>query len=148
MATRAYNETHREINKIKQREWRANNRERHRAYSRKYNKEHPERRKEQQRKLTARYVRFKASSKSRKLVCSISFEEFKTLIINPCFYCGEPLPEQQWGSGLDRIDSKQGYTTDNVRSCCKICNRAKNILLESEFKQWVTKIYRHWVTVS
>lgn len=36
-------------------------------------------------------------------------------------------------SGIDRIDSKGGYTANNVRPCCRTCNTLKNDATEAEF---------------
>lgn len=88
----------------------------------------------------------KAHAKSYELICSISFEQYKSLIENPCYYCGEKLALLQTGSGLDRINSSEGYTLENLRACCMICNQAKNVRSENEFREWVNKIYHYWIS--
>ena len=72
----------------------------------------------------------------------ITFEEWKSIVSNPCFYCDGQLPIK--GSGVDRIDLKIGYVLDNVRPCCKACNIAKSSMTESEFKAWVIRIHNNW----
>jgi hypothetical protein len=45
--------------------------------------------------------------------------------------------------GIDRIDSTQGYTKANSRSCCTMCNKAKSNTPESVFLDWVARVYRN-----
>lgn len=75
--------------------------------------------------------------------CSITLEQYKDLILQPCFYCNGPLEVQ--GCGLDRIDSTQGYTQTNSRPCCMKCNQAKNNLTETEFRSWLQRISEHYL---
>jgi hypothetical protein len=65
---------------------------------------------------------------------------------NVCYYCGKHLHET--GSGLDRIDSAKGYDFDNVRACCKHCNKAKSNLTEYDFIKLVNAIYNNLVEKS
>lgn len=44
-------------------------------------------------------------------------------------------------ASLDRIDSSKGYIEGNVQWVHKDVNRMKTDFLESEFKEWVKKIY-------
>lgn len=67
-----------------------------------------------------------------------------------CFYCGiEPsnLKKTKAGSvkynGIDRIDSSKGYTPENVVTCCRRCNVAKNDQTLSEFTEWYTRLYKY-----
>lgn len=55
---------------------------------------------------------------------TITLDEFKAVVSNPCHYCGGPLP--QWHGGLDRKDNSKGYEPSNVLPCCVWCNRARN----------------------
>jgi hypothetical protein len=67
--------------------------------------------------------------------------EYAQIVENAtCYYSGHTLPEA--GGGLDRIDSSKGYSIENVRPCCKLCNQAKNNLTEVEFLNLVTTIYK------
>jgi hypothetical protein len=81
-------------------------------------------------------------ARRRGIECTLRFEEYKTLRTLPCFYCGGVLPKI--GHGLDRVDSNLGYSLGNVRPCCTQCNRAKSDLTESEFRQWVERLWSHW----
>lgn len=107
--------------------------------------------------ISSYYSRYKHSAKKRKYEFSLTKEEFIGLILQPCFYCGiEPLSKikktnkfysKEWteaskiaANGIDRVDNSKGYTTDNVVTCCKICNHAKTNLTLVEFKEWFTRL--------
>ena len=72
-----------------------------------------------------RFDRAKREAKRRGLSFSLSLETFKILISRKCVYCGS-TELCQTGSGLDRVDNKQGYAKSNVVSCCTVCNSVKN----------------------
>ena len=48
-------------------------------------------------------------------------------------------------NGIDRIDSNKGYSFDNVVACCKYCNGAKNTMTQEEFKEWIKRVYEHYI---
>jgi len=85
-----------------------------------------------------RYRHLQRSAQKRNLEMTISFEEHKELLLKPCHYCGSQLNSS--GSGLDRIDSKLGYTITNVVACCKLCNQAKMDLNQPQFIEHILKI--------
>jgi len=92
---------------------------------------------EYDRKRSTSYSRrlhsIKNRAKSIGRECTLTLEEYKTVVSNPCYYCGNVLyPPSVIGSGLDRINSSKGYTFDNVVSCCTLCNRIKSDLLTVE----------------
>lgn len=72
----------------------------------------------------------------------LSYEEFKSLIVKHCTYCGAPPSnikrKKQWGkgkfyyNGIDRKDSSIGYTSDNCVPCCAKCNQVKTNVLSFE----------------
>ena len=88
---------------------------------------------------------YQASAKIRSIKFDISYALFKQLTQNDCFYCDSP-PEIRVrkftakANGVDRIDSSKGYEPNNVRSCCKICNLAKNDLTDEEFRSWIDRL--------
>lgn len=79
----------------------------------------------------------------------IEFKKYKLLILSNCYYCNKAPANKIYSydkkikllySGLDRIDTKKGYTLDNVVPCCKICNRAKSDLIQLDFYIMCQKI--------
>lgn len=93
----------------------------------------------------------KRNAKRRKINWSLTFEQFYQISQQPCHYCGN-LPQQRTQrqyhgafvhNGLDRLNSKKGYIKNNIVSCCKYCNYAKNDLSKSDFLNHVKKIYEY-----
>lgn len=92
-----------------------------------------------------------ATKKNRDFV--LSREDVKRLIFSNCYYCGSPPTNELKTartkkikfkySGIDRIDSLQGYTVDNVRPCCSLCNMAKSNQSEKEFYTYVSRVSAH-----
>ena len=99
----------------------------------------------------------KRNKKKNATITDIELNYFILLSKSNCFYCGsEPLNKATDRhrktneerciiayNGLDRIDSNLWYFKDNVVSCCKHCNTAKNTMTKDEFLKWVKKIYEH-----
>lgn len=100
----------------------------------------------------------KLGARSRQLEFTITREHVIVLMTSPCFYCNTP-PFNKFDkryndkgrtritflySGIDRLDSSRGYTPNNVVSCCKHCNLAKNSMSILEFKEWIKKVYDCW----
>jgi hypothetical protein len=89
---------------------------------------------------------------------SLSEAQFKSLIHEPCHYCGEPPKRltpivkgerritQEKFSGIDRVDSRDGYSVSNCVPCCKDCNFAKRVLSQSDFIAHCEKVLRHWTS--
>src|SRR5208282_3985265 len=50
------------------------------------------------------YKRYIRNAKDREHEFALTFEEFKNIITQPCFYCGRTA-EQADGIGIDRVDS-------------------------------------------
>jgi 5-methylcytosine-specific restriction endonuclease McrA len=114
-----------------------------RAYQDQYRVTFPELVKKQHfaqcRTLKGRYRQVKFQAKKHRRPCILTLEEYAAVIRNPCFYCGGKLPPA--GTGIDRINSKKGYTFTNVRPCCKRCNVAKNDMTEGEFATLIIAWY-------
>jgi hypothetical protein len=97
------------------------------------------------------YNTYKHHAERRNLCFELTFEEFKKLGETNCYICGiEPKQlvaidksgiTTNWSyNGIDREDNTKGYSLNNCRACCKICNVAKNDLTEEEFKNWLNRI--------
>jgi len=103
----------------------------------------------------ANLLKYKSSAKKRGLSWSLSNEEFGLLTSKNCFYCGiEPKQicrasrnskqiQQVVYNGIDRIDNTKGYESNNAVSCCKICNRAKDVMTQQEFFNWIERVVAH-----
>ena len=84
-------------------------------------------------------AQYKADAKRRSLSWELSEEEFSRLIEAPCHFTGK-LPstvmkvasgETLFYNGIDRLDSTEGYTTNNCVPCCTEVNLMKrNLPLE------------------
>lgn len=102
------------------------------------------------------YSNYKSKCKMKGWLFTISFNIFKETIIQNCHYCGDPPKQYRLDrakvrqgispvfiNGIDRIDSTNGYTIDNILPCCQNCNLAKRSLSYKEFLHLITKIYEH-----
>lgn len=81
----------------------------------------------------AKYLRLKYNAKKQGVDMDIPFAEYQRLQEEACHYCGLSVTgrssvdsSENTGSGLDRIEPKQGYTLDNVVPSCFMCNRTKS----------------------
>lgn len=101
-----------------------------------------------------KYKEYFAGAIKRQIPFELTFEQFVELIEQNCFYCGaEPsvhIGEIQYmqtarepykHNGIDRLDNTKGYTIENCRPCCSICNYAKHELSEEDFYNWIHKAH-------
>lgn len=94
---------------------------------------------------------YKMSAKKRHIDFFLTDEGCNILFKNNCTVCGI-IPSNTFISGLgstygnyiyngiDRIDSKKHYTTNNTQTMCKTCNYAKNNLSVDDFYKWLKRI--------
>jgi len=99
-----------------------------------------------------KYQQYKIRAKThRKKICfDLTKEQFRDLIVAPCFYCGtvnsstsksKPNANGNFPSnGIDRLDPDVGYTVANCVTACGVCNIMKNNLSYSDFISRVRKI--------
>ena len=86
---------------------------------------------------------------------SLTQRDFFAIVMSPCFYCGcdpaQPISRrigvdrvkytgERFVNGVDRIDSKYGYTPPNVVPCCWQCNEIKSNYTVGEFLCHITKM--------
>lgn len=85
---------------------------------------------------------YKRKAEQRGLPWELSEEEFKTLVLADCHYCGEPprqILAQHSTSGrfiynnIDLRNKLLGYVLGNAISCCGIHNRMKGDMRYDEF---------------
>lgn len=95
---------------------------------------------------------YKRHAKARQLSWHLSLTVFEALTQQSCAYCGqEPLSKvpSLYGTGdfiyngLDRVNNEQGYTVENVVSCCELCNRMKMVLSREQFLTHVERIHQY-----
>jgi hypothetical protein len=93
------------------------------------------------------YSSYKLNAKSRKFDFNIDFDYAVSIMKSDCHYCGiEPSNTYMKSyynatyNGIDRVDNTKGYEMDNIVSCCKMCNIAKNNNTEEYFLQWVKRL--------
>ncbi len=95
---------------------------------------------------------YKHSAKNRELTFNLSDSQIYDLCQRNCYYCGASPSNIKNDkrcngvfiyNGIDRMDNTKGYTLNNVQSCCRQCNTAKNILSINEFKDWIKKVYNN-----
>ena len=71
-------------------------------------------------------------------ILDLNIDEYEKLVTSPCYYCSEPYNKIL--HSVDRIDSRIGYTADNVVPACHHCNMMKNTLNESTFLLMITQV--------
>lgn len=96
--------------------------------------------------------RYNRTASQRGILFELSMVEFKSLCRGNCTYCGSIGANKDFGTnktlslvnGIDRVESKRGYTIDNCVSCCKICNWMKSNLSREDFLSHISKIYNYY----
>jgi hypothetical protein len=99
--------------------------------------------------FNALFSSYKRQAYTRGRGFDLGVKEFRALITSNCHYC-DAAPnniKRNPGyngefiyTGIDRIDSKLGYTPDNVVPCCIVCNRAKHVLGINDFEGHIIKM--------
>lgn len=92
------------------------------------------------------------AKKKEKKIFQITFDDFKKLTSEKCFYCGIPPSHKIvqksrdgksttfYNNGIDRIDSSKGYILNNIVPCCTLCNMIKWTLSKEAFLYHIKKI--------
>lgn len=87
-----------------------------------------------------RFRSYKHSASIRNLKFNLSLPEFTQFWQKPCYYCKAQIAN----IGLDRVDSTQGYSVENVVPCCKICNWMKSRHSQEDFIVQCNKIAQNF----
>ena len=106
--------------------------------------------------LKAKYRDYRWGAKKRSLKFQLSYKRFKEIVKDKCYYCGSAPSMTGRGNkikgdfkilinGIDRKNNDVGYTKENCVPCCKICNRAKDVMTTQEFEGWIKKANNHIV---
>jgi len=98
----------------------------------------------------ALFSSYKVRAKKRSIIFELTDHQFKNLVTQNCSYCGkEPMQvaktQRNNGkflyNGIDRINNTLGYTLENSNPCCKICNRAKDVMSFDDFTKWIVQVH-------
>jgi len=81
----------------------------------------------------------KRNAIAKGLDWNLTDEEAKTMITSPCVYCGHLNLDVRL-NGIDRLDQKGNYTTENTVACCWTCNFMKGCLDPRTFIEHSAKI--------
>lgn len=102
------------------------------------------------------YSRYQRSASLRCQLFQLSYDEFLRMTAMRCCYCGVMPSKKQVShsgngdyvyNGIDRVDNSKGYIAGNMVPCCETCNRAKLEMSESEFREWINRVYTHMTKV-
>lgn len=77
--------------------------------------------------LKARFYKYKFDAKKRKLVFELTLDEFSNITNKECYYCDSFSTNKNF-TGVDRVNSKNGYIINNCVPCCDVCNYMKSDL--------------------
>lgn len=95
-----------------------------------------------------------ANPNHRNIPFELTFEEWRSLVTQNCYFCGAP-PVLREGkihmyqgnrvpiNGIDRNIGELGYILNNSRPCCSRCNYMKHRLDDKTFINHVEKIMTH-----
>ena len=98
------------------------------------------------------YIHYKNNAAQRNINFNLSEKDFKVLVKQNCYYCGQAPTKTKTASykneyeeinGIDRIDSSKEYSLDNCVPCCEMCNKMKNTYTQDMFFEKITQIYNH-----
>lgn len=67
----------------------------------------------------------------RHLFYNLTQEQFTSIIIKPCFFCG--FYSDSTFNSVDRIDNHKGYIYSNVITACSVCNMMRGTNTPQEF---------------
>ena len=81
-----------------------------------------------------RYLAYKRRAEEHGLAFDITFEDFKDMILDKCYYCNDD------GHGIDRVNNSIGYIDGNMVPCCSVCNFMKRNLDLNQFIEKCMKI--------
>lgn len=97
------------------------------------------------------YNQTKNKALKRNKEFDLTYEQYKSIAIKDCHYCGAK-PYEKYSqvknskkiklNGIDRVNTKKGYTIANCVPCCGICNTMKMDRSLDEFLTKIAEIYK------
>lgn len=101
------------------------------------------------------YSGYRTNANSRNISFELTKSVFTKITSQNCFYCGQEPIESDFSkgrnrtntkfmhNGVDRLDSKVGYTIENCVPCCSMCNLMKNKFSAESFLNKIKQIYNY-----
>ena len=83
---------------------------------------------------------------TRKYPFELTFEQYRQICEQPCFYCGANPELRSTGllrNGVDRFDNTKGYTSENSVPCCSRCNTLKLSMSYDELLAHIERVLEH-----
>jgi hypothetical protein len=81
------------------------------------------------------YRSYRHRARTRGIPFELPYGAFRIEIGWNCVYCGsEPA------NGLDQVYASRGYVPGNTVACCWKCNRAKSVMTQAEFLDWLKRV--------
>ena len=81
--------------------------------------------------IEAHFKIYQRSARLKNLKFTFSEEEFKEMVVKPCYYCS--IVDEKGFNGIDRMNQSVGYIQSNSTSCCIMCNWMKGSLDSATF---------------
>jgi hypothetical protein len=114
---------------------------------------------DEDRAINISFDRYRQDAKKRGIAFRLSKQEFRTLVFQPCHYCGA-APRLMWRSfrkakpsrrqpipvpmnGVDRLNNEPFYRLSNSVPCCQDCNTTKLDRSVEEFRRWTLRAGTH-----
>ena len=82
--------------------------------------------------ILASYRIYGRTAELKSVDFQLSFEDFQSIVHQPCYFCGDMNMEKQF-VGIDRRVPEQGYVLSNCLPCCEMCNYMKRSLSDTVF---------------
>lgn len=87
--------------------------------------------------LPKHYVSYQKRSNRKGIAFDLSVEQFERIKSLPCTYCNGQ------STGIDRVDSSDGYVEGNIVPCCSLCNTMKLNHSVDKFLNHINKIAKY-----
>jgi len=91
------------------------------------------------------YSSYNKRAQEKGLDFTITREEFYQKASEPCYICGKETTDEH-KNGIDRFDNTNGYTADNIKSCCWSCNFIKKNKKYDDVIEKLCSIYEYQST--
>lgn len=90
---------------------------------------------------SSRYRVLLNRAKSKNQIVELTEQDHSIITLLHCTYCNRFSIGENY-CGIDRIDSKLGYTKENSIPCCSMCNYMKTDFNQDEWLENIARIYK------